>query len=113
MAIGGMPNFGLQFIQLDDQPIPVLGANMDVIGISGPCSTADPSTFPINTPVLCYSNDLVTIAKLGNDGYIVDAINGINDQLADFQVAAQLVIVVTPYGEPPVTSSSFIWPAKP
>jgi len=98
MAIGGMPNFGLQFIQLDDQPIPVLGANMDVIGISGPCSTADPSTFPINTPVLCYSNDLVTIAKLGNDGYIVDAINGINDQLADFQVAAQLVIVVTPYG---------------
>ncbi len=92
------PNFGLQFIQLDDQPIPVLGANMDVIGICGPCSTADPNTFPINTPVLVYSNDIVTLAKLGNDGYIIDAVNGINDQLADYQVAAQLVIVVTPYG---------------
>jgi phage tail sheath protein FI len=97
-AIMTNPNFGLQFIQLDDQPIPVLGANMDVIGVVAPCSTADPNTFPINTPTLVYSNDTVTIAKLGNDGYIVDAINGINDQLADFQVAAQLVIVVTPYG---------------
>lgn len=28
----------------------------------------------------------------------MDAINGINAQLADFQVAAQLVIVITPYG---------------
>lgn len=98
MATGGTPNFGLQFIQLDDQPIPVIGANMDVIGICGPCSSADPNIFPINTPVLVYSNDVSTIASLGNDGYIVDAINGINDQLADFQVAAQLVVVVTPYG---------------
>jgi hypothetical protein len=33
-----------------------------------------------------------------NDGYIADAINGINAQLADFQIAAQLVIVRTEYG---------------
>lgn len=92
------PYFGLQFIQVDDQPIPVLGANMDVIGIIGPCSTADNTVFPINTPTLVYSNDTNTLQSLGADGYIMDAINGINAQLADFQVAAQLVIVITPYG---------------
>jgi hypothetical protein len=92
------PYFGLQFIQVDDQPIPVLGANMDVIGIIGPCSTADNTVFPLNTPTLVYSNDTNTLQSLGADGYIQDAINGVNAQLADFQVAAQLIIVITPYG---------------
>lgn len=92
------PVFGLQFIREDDQAIPVISANLDVIGIIGPCSTADPTTFPLNTPVLFFSNDTVTIAKLGTDGYIPDAINGINSQLADFEVAAQIVVVRTAYG---------------
>ncbi len=92
------PYFGLKFIQVDDQPLPVLGANMDVIGIIGPCSTADTTIFPLNTPVLVYSNDAPTLSMLGADGYIQDAIIGINAQLADFQIAAQLVIVRTPYG---------------
>lgn len=92
------PTFGLQFIQVDDQPRPVIDANMDVVGIVGPCSTANAQTFPYNTPVLVYSNDVVTLSKLGTDGYIPDAINGINDQVADFQQAVQLVIVRTPYG---------------
>lgn len=98
------PVFGLQFIQVDDQAEPVVGANMDVVGIVGPCNTADPYTFPFDTPVLVFSNDLLTLAKLTNpltgvsDGYIMDAVNGINDQLTDFQQAAQLVIVITRYG---------------
>lgn len=92
------PTFGLQFIQVDDQPQPVIGANMDVIGIIGPSSTADSQMFPYDTPVLVFSNDLPKLAKLGNDGYIPDAINAINAQLADFEIAAQLVIVRTPYG---------------
>jgi phage tail sheath protein FI len=97
------PVFGLEFFRVDDQPQPVVGANMDVIGIVGPCSTADEETFPLNTPVYMYSNDLVTLGKLGDssgyfDGYIADAINGINAQLADFQVAAQLIVVRTEYG---------------
>ena len=92
------PYFGLQFIQVDDQAVPVLGANMDVIGIIGPSSTADTTKFPLNTPVLVYSNDTDTLQMLGNDGYIPDAINGINAQLADFQIAAQMIIVRTPYG---------------
>ena len=97
------PTFGLEFFRVDDQPQPVVGANMDVVGIVGPCDTADEETFPLNTPVYMYSNDLVMLAKLGDgsgyfDGYIADAINGINAQLADFQIAAQIVIVRTEYG---------------
>lgn len=92
------PVFGLKFIRVDDQAQPVLGAQLDVVGIVGPSSTADPNTFPLDTPVYVASNDTVTLAKLGTDGYIPDAINAINDQLADFQVAAQIVIVRTAYG---------------
>lgn len=92
------PTFGLQFIRVDDQALPVLGANLDVVGIIGPCNTANPEVFPLNTPVLVFSNDTVKLKQLGNDGFIMDAINGINDQLADYQVAAQLVIVRTAYG---------------
>ena len=100
------PIFGLQYIQIDDQAQPVLGSNMDVIGIIGPCSTANAATFPLNTPVFFFSNDsgpTGMIAQLNTtqgppDGYIVDAINGINDQLAAFQVAAQIIYVRTDYG---------------
>jgi uncharacterized protein len=99
MPTGGAPVFGLQFIQVDDQPQPVVGANLDVVGIIGPSRTADPEIFPENTPVLVFSNDLQLLSHLGADGYIPDAINGINDQLADFEIAAQIVIVRTPYGD--------------
>jgi phage tail sheath protein FI len=92
------PNFGLQFIQVDDQPQPVIGANLDVVGIIGPCSTANPQRFPFDTPVLVFSNDTSLAHDLGTDGFILDAIEGINDQLADFEAAAQIVIVRTDYG---------------
>jgi phage tail sheath protein FI len=92
------PTFGLEFIKVNDQPQPVVGANMDVIGLVGPCSTADVDRFPLNTPVLVYSNDTTLGRDLGSDGYLRDAIEAINTQLADFEVAAQIVIVRTPYG---------------
>lgn len=98
------PVFGLQFIQVDDQAEPVLGANMDVVGLVGPCSTANNGIFPLNTPVLVFSNDEITLGYLSNpvtgatDGYLLDAVNAINNQLTDFQQAAQMVIVVTAYG---------------
>jgi phage tail sheath protein FI len=105
MTTGGAPVFGLQFIQVDDQPQPVVGANLDVIGIIGPSSSADPEIFPENTPVLVFSNDLQLLSHLGPDGYIPDAINGINAQLADFEIAAQIVIVRTPYGQSMVSNA--------
>jgi phage tail sheath protein FI len=104
----GGPVFGLTFTRQDDQSIPVVASNLDVVGLIGPCSTADPSKFPLNTPVLVFSNDTVALAGLYNgvdafgnpitDGYLVDALNGINAQLADDEVAAQVIIVRTAYG---------------
>jgi len=92
------PVFGLQFILQDDQAKPAIAANLDVVGIIGPCNTADPSVFLLDTPVFFNSTDTAMMAKIGTDGYILDAINGINDQLADFEVAAQIVYVRTDYG---------------
>jgi hypothetical protein len=103
MANNIVPTFGLQFIRVDDQAIPVIAANLDVVGLIGPCSTADPVKFPLDTPVFRFSNDITLANDLGLDGYILDAINGLNDQLADFQTAAQIVIVRTAYG----TASDF------
>lgn len=101
MASPITPTFGLQYIRQDDQSAPVIASNMDVVGLVGPCSTADPTIFPLNKPVLVFSNDTVTIGKLGTDGYLADAINGINAQLAPYEIAAQIVIVVTAYGTDP------------
>ena len=103
MAIA--PVFGLQFIRQDDQAVPVIASNLDVVGIVGPCATANPNTFPLNKPVMVLSNDTVTLKKLFSpitgltDGYIVDAVNGINAQLANNQITAQMVIVRTEYGD--------------
>jgi hypothetical protein len=102
MAIA--PVFGLQFIRQDDQAVPVIASNLDVVGIVGPCATANPNTFPLNQPVMVLSNDTVTLKKLYSpitgltDGYLVDAINGINAQLANNQITAQMVIVRTDFG---------------
>lgn len=92
------PVFGLKFLRVDSQPQPVLGAIMDVVGVIGPCDTASASRFPVNTPVLVYSNDDTLADDLGADGYLLDALDAINDQLADYQVAAQCVVVRTEYG---------------
>ena len=111
MLQAGAPTFGLVFTQVDDQAEPVYGANMDVVGLIGPCKTVDdPSDtggglFPHNTPILVFSNDTATLSMLGPDGYLADAVNAINAQLADFEIAAQMVIVRTPYGQSEVSEA--------
>ena len=49
----------------------------------------------------CDSNRVSIVRRLGEDGYIPDAIRGINDQLGETQFAARLVIVRTAYGDSP------------
>ena len=49
--------------------------------------------FPLNTPVFVYSDETAKLAALGTDGTLYDAIDGINDQLGEFQVAARIVVV--------------------
>jgi hypothetical protein len=87
------PVFGMTILADDTEPVVVAGSDMSVIGLVVIAQDADVAAFPLNTPVLMYSNDAVALAKLGATGTAADAINGINDQLVEFQAAAKMVIV--------------------
>src|SRR5438093_1248684 len=95
------PVFGVVLRRVDEEPRPVIAADLSTIGLIGPASAADTDTFPIDTPVKVYSNDTVTLNKLGDAGYLTDAVNGVNDQLGELDAAATLVIVRTPEGTDP------------
>lgn len=71
----------------------VLGADMSVIGIIGTAPGADVTKFPVDTPVLLYTNDKALRAALGTTGTIVDALAGISAQLTGGIGAARCVIV--------------------
>jgi phage tail sheath protein FI len=92
------PIFGVKFIDDNLEPRPAIPADMSTVGIIGPAADADPLVFPLNTPVALYSNDIVMLAKLGEAGFIADAIRGVNDQLGQLQRAAQIIVVRTAPG---------------
>jgi phage tail sheath protein FI len=87
------PTFGMTITVLDDQPRPAITADMSIAGLVGLAPNADPSVFPLNTPVLVYSDDTVALAALGTGGTLYDAISGINQQLTDFESSALVVVV--------------------
>jgi len=93
------PVFGIAIRRIDEDPRPVIGADLSTIGIIGPAGDADEDIFPLNDPVHVDSNRTSIVSQIGEDGYIADAIRGINDQLGETQFAARLVIVRTPYGD--------------
>ena len=95
------PIFGVVIRRSSAEPRPVIAADMSTIGIIGPADQADVDIFPYNTPVKGYSDDTQFTSALGEDGFLADAVRGINDQLADMQRAAQLIIVRTPRGAAP------------
>ena len=92
------PIFGISIRKVDEGARPVLAADLSTIGIIGPAPLADPTLFPYDTPVFVNSNDTTKTRKLGEMGYLSDAIRGINDQLGETQFAARIVIVRTPEG---------------
>jgi len=92
------PVFGISIRQVDEGARPVLAADLSTIGIVGPAPLADAVLFPYNTPVFLNSNDTKKTRKLGELGYLSDAVRGINDQLGATQYAARIVIVRTPEG---------------
>ena len=92
------PIFGLVFRRVEEEPTPVIGADLSTIGLIGPADQANPEFFPLNTPVKVYSNDTTLINYLGEPGYMRDAIDAINAQLGELEVAAKLVIVRTAPG---------------
>lgn len=97
----GDPIFGVHIREISEGGRPIVGADLSTVGIIGPAAGADATVFPLNTPVLVYSNDTTKTGKLGTAGYLADAIRGINDQLADMQFAARVVVVRTADGVDP------------
>jgi phage tail sheath protein FI len=95
------PVFGISIRKVDEGARPVLAADLSTIGIVGPAPLADASLFPYDTPVFLNSNDITKTRKLGELGYLADAVRGVNDQLGETQFAARIVIVRTPEGTDP------------
>jgi phage tail sheath protein FI len=91
------PTFGISIQPLDNELRTLVFSDFSVIGIIGTADAADAGSFPLDTPVAMNSNDAELLADLGATGSIVDAIRGINDQLAAMQGAARLVIVRVAY----------------
>jgi phage tail sheath protein FI len=95
------PVFGISIRKVDEGARPVLGADLSTIGIIGPAPLADAALFPYDTPIFLNSNDTNKTRKLGELGYLSDAVRGVNDQLGETQFAARIVIVRTPEGIDP------------
>src|SRR5262245_8451 len=95
------PVFGIQFQRIDEEPRPVIGADMSTVGLIGPAPGADPDAFPLDTPVKLYPNATVLAQKLGTFCYLPDAVNAINGQLGELERAAQIVVVRTEFGSDP------------
>jgi len=92
------PIFGISIRRVDEGARPVLAADLSTIGIIGPAPLADATVFPLDTPVFVNSNDMSKTRKLGEAGYLADAVRGVNDQLGETQFAARIVIVRTAEG---------------
>lgn len=95
------PVFGISIRKVDEGARPVLAADLSTIGLIGPAPLADAAIFPYDTPVFINSNDTTKTRKLGEMGYLSDAVRGINDQLGETQFAARIVVIRTPEGTDP------------
>ena len=87
------PTFGLSITRVDTEPRPAIAYDLSVIGLIGTAELADTDRFPLDTPVFVYSDDTTLAADLGATGTLLDAIDGIHDQLGEFQTAAKVVVV--------------------
>ncbi|OCC05104.1 phage tail protein [Labrys sp. WJW] len=87
------PTFGMSITSVDNEPLPAITSNMSGVGIVGVAPDADAAEFPYDQPVTFFSNDAGKLAKLGKAGTIYRAIQAINAQLGQLQVAAQVVVV--------------------
>lgn len=92
------PVFGVITQRTSDDTVPVINADLSVVGLIGPSDDADASVYPLNQPVILFSNDSVRTQALGDNGFLKDAVRGVNGQLAAVQRAAIIVVVRTPRG---------------
>lgn len=82
---------GIKHVRDGVERLPIINADMSVIGIIGTAPAADALAFPLNTPVYVQSDDADKLAGLGATGTIIDAVKGVQAQL--LQGGAKLVIV--------------------
>lgn len=95
------PTFGISITQIDNEPRPAITTDMSVIGLVFTAPNADADVFPLNTPVHFYSDDAEKVAALGDEGTGPWAVELINQQLGEFQVAASIVGVRVEEGVTP------------
>ena len=93
------PTFGISITRIDNEPRPAVWSDMSVVGLIGTAPAADAAAFPADTPVFTYSDDAVKRMALGSSGTIPEALNLINAQLGEFQVAAKVVVLRVEEGE--------------
>ncbi len=78
---------GVEVVEIDGGARPIRTVKSSVIGLIGTAPDADNAVFPLNVPVLIAGNR-TEAAKLGSNGTLPDAIDGIFDQ-----VGAMVVVV--------------------
>ncbi|MFN4140244.1 phage tail sheath family protein [Aestuariivirga sp.] len=93
------PTFGISITRIVNEPRPAVYSDMSVVGLIGTAPEADPAVFPLDMPIFLYSDDAAKRTALGTQGTISDALNLINAQLGEFQVAAKVVVVRVEEGE--------------
>lgn len=87
------PVFGIGIQRIDNEPRPASTADMAVLGLVGTAPDANPLIFPLNQPVLVFSDNAVATLALGSTGSLVGQLELINAQLGEFQVSARVVMV--------------------
>lgn len=87
------PTFGISITRIDDEPRPAVGADMAVVGLVVTAPDANDEIYPLNDPVLIFSDSAASVTALGATGTARAQIELINNQLGEMQVAARIVIV--------------------
>lgn len=87
------PTFGISITRQDGEARPATTSDMAVIGLVGTAPDADAAAFPINQPVLIFSDSGTLAEDLGATGTLAPQIDLINAQLGEFQIAARIVVV--------------------
>lgn len=85
------PIFGISITRVDSEPRPAVVTDMSVVGLVFTAPEADETKFPLNTPVQFFSDDAEMTGALGDEGTGKWAVELINQQLGEFQVAANIV----------------------
>ncbi len=84
---------GVEVIEIDQGPRPIRTVDSAVIAIIGTAPDAEVSAFPLHTPVLI-AGSRSEAARLGQDGTLPAAIDGILDQ-----AGASIVVIRVPHSD--------------